>query len=231
MIRILFAEDEPFLGQLVKEALENKKDLTVTWITDGAAVLPAFSDIKPQLCILDVMLPGKDGFTIAKEIRKMDEHIPILFLTARSQTTDVVKGFEIGGNDYLKKPFSIAELIARIRELLRRVAKNNYQSSAKDSFFTIGKYEFQPDIHVLKCGDIKYNLTNRETELLKKLVVNKNSLMERNETLLELWGDESFFHARNMDVYITKLRKYLIHDPKITIVNIRGFGYKLIDES
>jgi DNA-binding response OmpR family regulator len=230
IVDILFVEDEISLGQLVKEALENEADFKVHWVTDGDQVMLEYKRVKPGICVLDIMLPHVDGFTLAQKIRDDDKNIPILFLTARSQTSDVIKGFEIGGNDYLKKPFSIAELVMRIRELVKRT---NYpkQQQQQNITYHIGQYEFQPEKHILRIAETKYRLTNRETALLHKLVIHKNSLMDRKETLLELWGDENFFHARNMDVYIAKLRKYLNSDPNISIINIRGFGYKLIEGS
>lgn len=226
---LLLAEDEDVLGLLVKEALELIPGFKVEWVKDGDAVITSFSRFKPDICILDVMMPFKDGYTTAEEIRKIDSQVPILFLTARAQSADVVKGFKSGGNDYLKKPFSIEELIVRINELLRR---SNYALNKDESqqVFTIGKYKFFPSAQILSCEEAKYNLTGRESNLLKELVIHKNAILERKKILVQLWGDDNIFNARSMDVFIGKLRKYLVHDARLSIVNVRGYGYKFIEE-
>jgi|SRR5690606_37462440 len=226
---ILLAEDEVVLGKLVKEALE-RKSYQVYWAKDGSEAFELYMREKPDLCILDVMMPAVNGFVVAGKIRELNADVPILFLTARSETTDVVKGFEVGGNDYLKKPFNLEELFLRIRELLRRKALNSRPSELSSEAFVFGKYEYNSVTQVLKCSEENFKLSHKESELLKALLQHKNDLMPRKETLLQLWGDDSFFHARTMDVYIAKLRKYLKHDPKLSIVNIRGFGFKLIEE-
>ncbi len=225
---ILLAEDEVVLGKLVKEALE-RKSYAVLWAKDGNEAYEMYMREKPDICILDVMMPAVNGFVVAGKIRALSADTPILFLTARSETNDVVKGFEVGGNDYLKKPFNLEELFLRIKELLRRKANARpAEISSKPYYF--GNYEFNPVSQVLKCDAETFNLSHKESELLKALLQHKNDLMPRKETLLQLWGDDSFFHARTMDVYIAKLRKYLKHDDKLSIVNIRGFGFKLIEE-
>ncbi len=223
---ILFAEDEPVLGKLVKEALEKTQGYTVHWAKNGNDALQYFNDSLPDICILDVMMPGMDGFTLAKQLRQKHADIPILFLTARAETADVVKGYAVGGNDYLRKPFSLEELEVRIVELLRRGKRTSEKSS---DGYTLGKYWFSPDTQLLRCPEATYNLSGKEAELLRQLALRKNSLMERSQVLLLLWGDDSFFNARNMDVYIARLRKYLVHDSRLSIVNIRGYGYKLIE--
>lgn len=228
MPAILFAEDEAVLGQLVKDALEREADFRVTWVRDGETALRRFKELMPDICILDVMMPLLDGFAVAKRMRVIDEHLPIIFLTARSQTADVVKGFESGGNDYLKKPFSVEELVVRVRALLKRSIQQ--PAAAIQDVYRIGQYEFSPAAQVLKSPQIKYNLSSRETKLLHELVLHKNNLMNRKAVLLRLWGDDNIFNTRNMDVYIAKLRKYFADDPSISIVNIRGYGYKLIEE-
>jgi DNA-binding response OmpR family regulator len=228
---LLLAEDEDVLGLLVKEALELIPGFKVEWVKDGQQAITRFPAVKPDICILDVMMPFKDGFTVAEEIRKQNGLVPILFLTARSQSADVVKGFKSGGNDYLKKPFSIEELIVRIQELLKR--SNNPMASNVETLqvFTVGKYKFFPTTQVLTCEDAKYKLTGRESDLLKELIIHKNAVLERKKILVQLWGDDNFFNARSMDVFIGKLRKYLIHDPTLSIINIRGYGYKFIEET
>lgn len=229
MYKILFAEDEAVLGKLVKEALEREKDFDVLWVRNGGDALQQFQLQQPHICVLDVMMPVMDGFAVARQIRALQADVPILFLTARSQTADVVKGFESGGNDYLRKPFSVEELIVRVRELLRRYGMPT--TTTRDTeIYEIGKYTFNPTTQTLRIADETTKLSYKENELLRELVINKNNLMDRKATLLRLWGDDNFFNARNMDVYIARLRKYLLHDENLSIVNIRGYGFKLIEE-
>jgi len=221
-IKILLAEDEPALGQIVKESLETR-DFDVTLCPDGEIALKEYHTNSPALLILDIMMPKKDGFTLAKEIRAVDDTIPIIFLTAKSQVADVVEGFSIGGNDYLKKPFSIEELIARINNLLNRgLVQKNAQK------LQIGAYEFDFPKQALRFEETIQNLTHREAHLLFHLVKNKNQVLDRSMILKKLWGNDDFFNGRSMDVFITKLRKKLKEDTTISIVNVRGFGYKLI---
>lgn len=216
------------MGKLVKEALERDKTWEIYWFQDGRQAYGAFKSVNPDLCILDVMLPEIDGFELARMIREHQKEVPILFLTARSQTADIVKGFESGGNDYLRKPFSLEELTLRIKELLKRYGGSRPVDTDQ---IRIGNYQFQPAMQMLKTGGQTINLSFKETELLRELVKNKNGLMDRKETLIKLWGDDNFFNARNMDVYIGKLRKHLAGDPNLSIVNIRGYGYKLIEQT
>ncbi|WP_118972223.1 response regulator transcription factor [Taibaiella koreensis] len=228
MATILLAEDEVILGKLVKEALE-RKSFEVLWAKDGQEAYDLFCSRQPDLCILDVMMPAINGFVLAEMIRTLSKDIPLLFLTARSETDDVVRGFEVGGNDYLKKPFSLEELMLRIKELLRR---NSQPATTQTSeHYQIGKYSFSPVTQILRSDEETFKLSFKESELLNALIAYKNSLMPRKEILLQLWGDDSFFHSRTMDVYIAKLRKYLKHDPALSIVNIRGFGFKLVEEN
>jgi len=228
MIHILFAEDEAVLGKLVKEALEREPEFSVDWVRNGSEALVRFKEQTPDICVLDVMMPVMDGFTLAKQINIINDDVPIIFLTARSQTADVIKGFESGGNDYLKKPFSIEELVVRVKELLRRKVKE--YSDRTNERYEIGIYQFIPATQTLKCATATLQLSNKETQLLHALVINKNSVMERKDALMKIWGDDNFFNARNMDVYIGKLRKYLVHDPALSIINIRGYGFKLIEQ-
>lgn len=222
-IKILLAEDEPALGQIVEETLETR-GFDVILCANGQIALEKYQIEEPELLVLDVMMPKKDGFTLAKEIRSVDESIPIIFLTAKSQTQDVVEGFSIGGNDYLKKPFSIEELIVRIENLLNRtkVQQTSEMLYVGDFLFDFPKQTLQ-----YKQTQI-HQLTHREAHLLFHLIKNKNKVLDRSIILNKLWGNDDFFNARSMDVFITKLRKKLKQDKEIEIINVRGFGYKLI---
>lgn len=230
MKHILFADDEEVLGLLVKEALEHEDDLTVDWQKNGKAALDSFMTQSYDLCILDVMMPSMDGFTLAKKIRDIDPNIPIIFLTARTQTDDVIDGFKAGGDDYIRKPFSVKELVARIRSLLKRASSTTTQDTQDDTI-SIGNYKFSPITQILESKEGQFTLTGREADLLHELILNKNKVVDRKSVLLKLWGEDSFFNGRSMDVYIVKLRKYLAHDPSLSIINIRGFGYKLVESS
>jgi len=222
LAKILLAEDEPALGQIVKESLETK-GFSVFLCKDGSEALDTYYKEKPQLLVLDVMMPKKDGFTLGKEIRMQDPEIPIIFLTAKSQTRDVVEGFSLGGNDYLKKPFSMEELIVRIKNLLRQKDNNEVEPVA------IGDYQFLFRQQTLRyMSEDPTKLTHREAHLLYHLHNNKNQVLDRSIILKKLWGDDDFFNARSMDVFITKLRKKLKRDDSVQIINVRGFGYKLV---
>ena len=222
--KILYVEDEPFLGRIVKESLESR-DFEVTMVTDGKDAVSMFQKIKPDICVLDVMLPTKDGFAIAKEIRKSSPFMPIIFVTAKIQTEDLLKGFESGGNDYLKKPFSMEELIVRVNNLLQLARKASNSSSSE--VVTIGKYEFVPLRYELRFDKSVKKLSHRESTLLQTLMESKNATVLRKDILMKLWGDDSFFNSRNLDVYITKLRDYLKEDPEIEIITIKGIGYHI----
>ncbi|MBK1441531.1 response regulator transcription factor [Parapedobacter sp. ISTM3] len=224
-LKVLLAEDEPFLGKIVKESLESR-DFDVIWVQDGLKAYSAFRTFDPAICVFDVMMPAKDGFTLTEEIRKINEHVPIIFLTAKSLTEDVVKGFEMGGNDYLKKPFSMEELIVRMKALLNRPVKQPQYTTREQ--FAIGSYMFNSTLQELAADGEVVKLSFRESALLKMLMENKNQVLDRKVALDYLWGEDNFFNARSMDVFITKLRKYLKKDSNIEIVNIRGIGYKLM---
>ena len=222
--KILLAEDEPFLGKVIKESLE-KNGYDVVLANDGKEAWSIFNENNFSMCILDVMMPYKDGFTLASQIREFNKEIPLMFLTAKADIKDVVKGYASGGNDYLRKPFSLDELFLRVSELLKRNSK--YAVVIEE--LKIGSYTFLPKRQELI--DIKNNavkLSYKETRLLELLLQSKNQVLDRKTTLLTLWGDDNFFTTRNMDVYITKLRKKLQNDIAVEIVNIRGYGYKLI---
>jgi DNA-binding response OmpR family regulator len=220
VIKILLAEDEPSLGQIIKESLETR-NFEVILCENGVVALQKYEEEKPELLVLDVMMPLKDGFTLASEIRVHNSEIPIIFLTAKSQVKDVVEGFEIGGNDYLKKPFSMEELIVRINSLLKR-------NTIGTDTINIGKFTFNLKKQTLEINSTVETLTHREANLLYYLIKNKNQVLERSFILKKLWGDDDFFSARSMDVFITKLRKKIKKDPAIQIINVRGYGYKLI---
>lgn len=222
-ITLLLAEDEPSLGQIIKESLETR-GFDVLLCENGEKAFGIYKTKSPKLLILDVMMPKKDGFTLAKEVRLENPHIPIIFLTSKSQTQDVVEGFHIGGNDYLKKPFSMEELIVRINNLLQR---GELQKSS--NILKVGNYTFNFPKQTLQFKDeVSSQLTHREAHLLFHLVQNKNKVLERSIILKKLWGNDDYFTARSMDVFITKIRKKLSKDQTIQILNVRGFGYKLI---
>lgn len=223
--KVLYVEDELFLGKIVRESLESR-DFEVIMESDGARVTDLFKKTNPDICILDIMLPNKDGFTIADEIRMISEDVPIIFLTAKTQTEDVVKGFSLGGNDYIRKPFSMEELIVRIRHLLRNRAEP--QPKIAGGTATIGKYQFQVNRQLLSQGGEERKLSFRESELLKLLYENRDKIIDRKDILNLLWGNDSFFNSRNLDVYITKLRSYLREDPSLEIITIKGVGYRFI---
>jgi len=223
--KVFYVEDELFLGKIVKESLESR-GFEVIMESDGAKATAAFEKAKPDICVLDVMLPNKDGFTIADEIRDIDEDVPIIFLTAKTQTEDVVKGFSLGGNDYIRKPFSMEELIVRIQNALRN--KNAEPEKISGDVITMGKYSFQLNRQLLQNGSEEKKLSYREAELLKLLYQNRDKIIDRREILNLLWGNDSFFNSRNLDVYITKLRGYLREDPTLEILTIKGIGYRFV---
>lgn len=221
-ITILLAEDEPALGQIIKESLETR-NFKVFLCEDGEKALKVFNTESPEILVLDVMMPKKDGFTLAKDVRMIDDTISIIFLTAKSQTQDVVEGFNVGGNDYLKKPFSMEELIVRINNLLKRKA-----TQENLDILEIGKFQFDFPKQQLRLDKETQQLTHRESHLLFHLIKNKNKVLDRSLILNKLWGNDDFFSARSMDVFITKLRKKLRQDDSIQIINVRGYGYKLV---
>jgi DNA-binding response OmpR family regulator len=219
---ILLAEDEPALGQIVKESLESS-GFNVVLCENGVLALEQYHTAMPDILVLDIMMPLKDGFSLAKELRKSNKTIPIIFLSAKSQTKDVVEGFELGGNDYLKKPFSIEELIVRINALLKRTKKEDVSQDIH-----IGSYHFNYNKQILTIASKTTTLTHRESELLLHLYHCKNNVLDREFILNKLWGNNDFFNGRSMDVFISKLRKKLHKDDAVKIVNVRGYGYKLI---
>lgn len=224
--KVLYVEDELFLGKIVKESLESR-GFEVIMESDGAKATSLFKKSEPDICVLDVMLPNKDGFTIADEIRELNEDVPIIFLTAKTQTEDVVKGFSLGGNDYIRKPFSMEELIVRIQNVLRNKAEGP-QKIVGDSM-TMGKFTFHINRQLLSNGKEDRKLSYRESELLKTLYENRDKIIDRKDILILLWGNDNFFNSRNLDVYITKLRSYLKEDPTVEIITIKGIGYRFVN--
>ncbi len=220
--KILLAEDEEYLGIIVKESLETR-GFDVIYCKDGTEAMQQYQIYEPNILVLDVMMPKKDGFTLVQEIRKMDQYIPIIFLTAKSRTEDVVEGFGYGANDYLKKPFSMEELIVRIKALLGTSEMRKPKDPTR-----IGMYIFNPERQLLTFNIEEQVLTHRESALLLALVQNKNEVTDRKDILNTLWGSDDFFNGRSMDVFISKLRKRLADDPSVQIINVRGFGYKLV---
>ncbi len=223
-VKILYVEDEIFLGKIVKESLETR-GYAVYMESDGAKAVELFKLIQPDVCLLDIMLPNKDGFEIADEIRIANETVPIIFLTAKTQTEDVVKGFNKGGNDYIRKPFSLEELIVRIQNVLQR---KQHQLVTDADIVALGKYQFHLHRQLLVDGKEERKLSYRELELLKLLYQNREGIIDRKDILNLLWGSDSFFNSRNLDVYITKLRGYLKNDQSIQIITIKGIGYRFV---
>ena len=222
--KILLCEDDENLGMLLKEYLQ-VKNYDADLFPDGELGYKAFVKGKYDLCIFDVMMPKKDGFSLAQDIRVVDKKVPIIFLSAKTLKEDILEGFKIGADDYITKPFSMEELIFRIEAILRRI---NSAKEKNQTFFKLGEFTFDAQKKVLKIGDKETRLTTKENELLHLLAQNGNNILERNYTLKTIWVDDNYFNARSMDVYITKLRKLLKDDPNVGILNVHGKGYKLI---
>ena len=223
-IKVLLVEDDSNLGSITSDYLR-AKGFNCTWEINGELGYREFVKNQYDIVILDVMMPIKDGFSTAKDIRGIDKKVPIIFLTAKSMKEDTLKGFEIGADDYITKPFNMEELTARISAILKRV------SSDTESHFDdikIGKFTFNPKIQILSKDDFSVSLTTKESDLLILLYKNKNDILERDHALKAIWGDDNYFNGRSMDVYIAKLRKYLKHDEQIQIINVHGRGFKLL---
>lgn len=228
--KILLVEDELTLAMLIQENLE-RKGYEVIHAQNGALALKQFFANQPDLVILDVMLPKANGFQVASAIRNTDRRTPIIFLTAKIKPSDVVRGFEAGGNDYLRKPFAMEELLIRMRALLNTERLAEMPDISEQVVFKLGQYSFNTKRLTLKAADAPIRkLTTREAELLKLFCENRNRLLTKSSILLKVWGDDSFFNSRSMDVFISRLRKYLADDPAISIVNLRGVGYKLVTD-
>ena len=224
-IRILLAEDDSNLGILLKNYL-TAKDYETALYVNGIQALDAFNSKSFDLCILDIMMPEMDGLILAREIRRSTPEMPIIFLTAKNQQEDILEGFRSGADDYILKPFSMEELIYRIEAILRRITGST--PGKKEDFYIIGNYFFDPLKQILSYKEQPVKLTTKESELLELLCRNENLILERNYALKTIWIDDNYFNARSMDVYISRLRKYLSRDPSVKIVNVHGRGYKLI---
>ncbi|GAA4134468.1 response regulator transcription factor [Sphingobacterium kyonggiense] len=221
MINILYVEDEESLAMIVSDSLE-ANGFMVRHVLNGQQALLFHNKYKPDIIILDVMMPLMDGFTVAKEIRKTDLHTPIIFLTAMTQTDDVVKGFKLGANDYIRKPFKIEELIVRIEAAIKKSGQG--MSSSR---FVLGNYTLDTVKNVLSIGDEQEKLSYREAELLKRLIESKDKVLPRDEIIRTYWSNDTYFTGRSLDVFISRIRKYLSKDERIKITNIRGVGYML----
>lgn len=223
--KIFFCEDDFSLGSMLKEYLSLKGYETDLY-GDGEEGIAHFGDKKYDLCLLDVMMPLKDGFALAQEIRNIDDKIPIIFITARNQKEDVIEGFRVGADDYITKPFSIQELQVRIEAVLRRTISKPREEKAP--YYQLGNFLFDTQKQILQIGEEGIRLTTKEADLLGLLCAHANETLERNYALKTIWVDDNYFNARSMDVYITKLRKILKRDPRIEIKNVHGKGYRLI---
>ncbi len=221
--KILLAEDDENLGMLLSEYL-TAKGFDTDLMPNGEDAYNAFVAGHYDICIFDVMMPKKDGFTLAKEIRMLNAEVPIIFLTAKNMKDDILQGFKVGADDYLSKPFSMEELLLRIEAILRRTSGN----AVTQEVYMLGKLKFDTQKQQLINGDNVIKLTTKESELLKLLCSNANKVLERNLALKTIWVDDNYFNARSMDVYITKLRKHLKDDPSVEIINVHGKGYKLV---
>ena len=225
--KILYIEDEPFLGKIVKETIESQ-DFEVRLIDDGAKVMNAFNTFMPDICILDVMLPNVNGFTLGVQIRNRFPKLPIIFVTAKIETDDLLKGFESGGTDYIKKPFSMKELIARVNNQLNILESVKQSAIHQNEEIKLGQYLFLRDKYELVINSNVKKLSLRESEVLTILAHHKNQTLDRKTILIDVWGDDSFYNSRTLDVYIRKLRKYLAEDTRIEIITLKGKGYHFI---
>lgn len=230
MKKILLVEDDPNLGLLLQDYLQLKGKFEVVLCVDGDEGLKAFNKQSFDLCILDVMMPKKDGFTLGKDIRKINEQVPIIFATAKALMEDKASAYDLGGDDYITKPFKIEELLLRINALLKRVSANKEpeEKEVKQTQFNIGEYVFDFTTQLIWHQGKQQKLSTKEAELLQLLCLKKNEVLTREEALLSLWHDDNYFNGRSMDVFLSKLRKYLREDPKVEILNVHGKGYKLL---
>ena len=229
MKKILLVEDDPNLGLLLQDYLQLKGKFEVVLCVDGEEGLKAFSKQEFDLCILDVMMPKKDGFTLGKEIRKINQQVPIIFATAKAMMEDKASAYDLGGDDYITKPFRIEELLLRINALLKRVTnKETAEVAPVETQFQIGDYTFDYTTQLIHYKGQQQKLSTKEAELLQLLCLKKNAVLTREEALLSIWHDDNYFNGRSMDVFLSKLRKYLREDPKVEILNVHGKGYKLL---
>ena len=229
MKQILLVEDDPNLGLLLQDYLQLKGKFDVVLCVDGEEGLKAFTKQDFDLCILDVMMPKKDGFTLGKEIRKINQDVPIIFATAKAMMEDKASAYDLGGDDYITKPFRIEELLLRINALLKRTqSKEGSENSITQTNFEVGDYVFDYTTQLIHFKGQIQKLSTKEAELLKLLCLKKNAVLTREEALLSIWHDDNYFNGRSMDVFLSKLRKYLREDPKVEILNVHGKGYKLL---
>lgn len=222
-VKIFLVEDDLSFGSVLKSYLEIN-DYTVDWVDDGKYAVDHFRKGEFNICILDIMLPHVDGFTIAREIRQINTDVPIIFLTAKKMKEDVLKGYGVGGDDYITKPFDTDILLAKINAILSR---RDMQAGSKE-IYEIGRYAFNSKLRTLKLGNDEKKLSPKEAQLLELLALNPNALISREMALKKIWGSDDYFTARSMDVYITKLRKFLADDPSLVIKNIHGAGFQLV---
>ena len=222
--KVLLVEDDTNLGNLLQDSLEIK-NYDVVLKRNGEDAFNDFKVNKYDMCILDVMMPKKDGFTLAKDIRRMNANVPIIFLTAKALKEDTIEGLKLGADDYITKPFSMEELTLRMENIFKRLPKAEVSTQNQ---FKIGKFDFDNTHRVLKIGENEVKLTTKESELLKMLAVYADRILEREVALNAVWGTDSYFAGRSMDVYIAKLRKYLKEDPNVEVLNIHGTGFKMI---
>lgn len=222
---ILLAEDDFDYASILKQYLEFS-GFNVTWAKDGKEALKIFSDTKPDICILDVMMPHMDGFTLAENIIDKHPETPFIFLTAKSFKEDKIKGLSLGADDYVVKPFEVEELILRIQNILRRSQKPVVTNAPEPNVLSIGTYVFDGDNYTLSHEKITHQITEKDAHLIRFLYANKNKLVKREDILKEIWGNDDFFSGRSMDVFISRLRKYFSEDPDISIPSVRGLGFK-----
>jgi len=229
MKKILLVEDDPNLGLLLQDYLQLKGKFEVVLCTDGEEGLNAFTKQNFDLLILDVMMPKKDGFTLGKDVRKINSHIPIIFATAKGMIEDKTQAFTLGGDDYITKPFRIEELLLRINALLKRTDNaEKKEEQQQPSRFEIGDYDFDYTTQIITINGTQQKLSTKEAELLRLLCIRKNEVLTREEALLNIWHDDNYFNGRSMDVFLSKIRKYLKDDPDVEIINVHGKGYKLL---
>jgi DNA-binding response OmpR family regulator len=229
MKKILLAEDDPNLGMLLQDYLQLKGKFEVVLCQDGEEALRAFTKEHFDVCIFDVMMPKKDGFTLGKEIRKINPTVPIIFATAKAMIEDKSEAYNLGGDDYITKPFRIEELLLRINALLKRMSGPDKSDGAEQpTKFEIGNYRFDYSAQVISIGLDQQKVSTKEAELLRLLCLKKNEVLTREEALISIWHDDNYFNGRSMDVFLSKLRKYLKEDPKVEIINVHGKGYKLL---
>jgi DNA-binding response OmpR family regulator len=228
MKKILLVEDDANLGLLLQDYLQLKGKFDVVLCKDGEEGLRAFTKQAYDLLILDVMMPKKDGFTLGKDVRKINAYVPIIFATAKGMIEDKTQAFNLGGDDYITKPFRIEELLLRINALLKRTDNTGKKEEEKQTSFKIGKYTFDYTTQMIVIGENQQKLSTKEAELLRLLCVHKNEVLTREEALLNIWHDDNYFNGRSMDVFLSKIRKYLKDDSNVEIINVHGRGYKLL---